>query len=128
MSSQREGRTFSCTDNDLYHYTKMIDYFQNRINDPEQAEEWKYKALNRLMELLECTEDEKFVQNSLIVLMAMTGDLPADIYNSRGTHVARLSGVAAHQKRCAQFWVGNVHDGTPDATPLRLAFRRYRVF
>ena len=91
MSSKGEGRTLSCTDNDLYHYTKMVDYFQNKINDPKQAEEWKYKALNRLMQLLECTEDEKFVQNSLIVLMAMTEDLPSDIYNSRGTHVTRLS-------------------------------------
>ena len=93
MQSKSKASLFSC-DNELYHYVKMIDFFQNQMKDPEKAEVWKNKALIRLMDLIDLMEDSKhedFVQNSLILLMAISNDNPADIYSSRGVDAAQLS-------------------------------------
>ncbi len=90
MQSKSKASVVSC-DNELYHYVKMIDFFQNQMRDPKKAELWKFKALNRLMELLKCTEDEDFVQNSLILLMAISNDNPIDLYSSRGVDAMQLS-------------------------------------
>lgn len=93
MQSKSKASVVSC-DNELYHYVKMIDFFQNQMNDPEKAEIWKNKALMRLMDLIDLmksVENDTFVQNSLILLMAISNDNPADIYSSRGADVDQLS-------------------------------------
>ena len=93
MQSKSKTSVVSC-DNELFHYVKMIDFFQNQMKDPEKAEVWKNKALIRLMDLIDLMGDSKhdgFVQNGLILLMAISDDNPADIYSSRGIDTAQLS-------------------------------------
>ena len=46
------------------------------------------------MDLIDLTKgvgNDTFVQNSLILLMAISDDNPVDIYSSRGVDVAQLS-------------------------------------
>ena len=93
MQSKSKASMVSC-DNELYHYMKMIDFFQNQMKDPEKAEIWKNKALIRIMDIIDLMGDCKpddFVQNSLIILIAISNDNPVDIYSSRGVDAAQLS-------------------------------------
>ena len=44
MQSKCKTSIISC-DNELYHYMKMIDFFQNQMKDPEKAEiNWDCKC------------------------------------------------------------------------------------
>ncbi|MFX1296952.1 MAG: hypothetical protein ACFFD2_19120 [Promethearchaeota archaeon] len=78
-------------ESELEFYLKIVDYFQNENLSPENKEIWKNQSIIQLMNILEQTQDRKFVANALILLLSLFEDFPPDNYNSRGDNIKRIS-------------------------------------
>ncbi|TFF97614.1 MAG: hypothetical protein EU541_07990 [Promethearchaeota archaeon] len=76
---------------ELNCYDVILKYFQNNSDSPSERELWKNKAYLKLIELWKKGKiDTQNTRNSMILLLNLFGNVPPDIFNSRGRSLNRV--------------------------------------
>ncbi|MFX0025452.1 MAG: hypothetical protein ACFE8M_03495 [Candidatus Hermodarchaeota archaeon] len=76
---------------ELEYYTKIINFFKSQPSNKESVEIWKNKSFIELMKVLERTKNKELVQNAIILIISLFGQLPPDLYNNRGINANFIS-------------------------------------
>ena len=72
------------------HYFHILDFFESYKNDSELQEIWKDHFLVKLMRLPENMKFKKVVENSIIIILSLFNDMPADFYGSIGKEIYKI--------------------------------------
>ena len=76
---------------ELDYYLSIIDFFQNQNTVKETTEIWKNNSFIELMKVLKRTSKKLFVKNAIILILSLFDEMPADMYNNKGTKVNSLA-------------------------------------
>jgi hypothetical protein len=78
-------------DLELDCYLKILDFYQNKKTNRDEAEIWKDHSLIEFMKLLDKKKNRVLVTNAIILMLSLFENIPPDTYNNRGVDINRIS-------------------------------------
>ncbi len=72
-------------------YSIILEFYEKKKYDREKINLWKIRAIMKVMDLYDETQDKNLTRNALLLIISLFEDMPPDIFNNRGIHANRLA-------------------------------------
>lgn len=76
---------------EIENYAKILNRFKENASNHSLDETWEYQSYIKLAEILERNQNKNIFSNSIIIMVALFGDLPPDVFNSIGKKINKIS-------------------------------------